>query len=68
MGRGVYKIIGLPDEEFPQLPSVEGEALKIGGEILRDVLQKTEFAASTEEVRLLPEWTSISIFWSMAQR
>ncbi len=50
-GEGVYKIIGLPDEEFPQLPSIEGEALKIGGETLRDVLQKTEFAASTEEVR-----------------
>ena len=50
-GDGVYKIIGLPDEEFPQLPSVEGEALKIGGETLRNVLQKTEFAASTEEVR-----------------
>ncbi len=50
-GDGVYKIIGLPGEEFPQLPSVEGEALKIGGETLRDVLQKTEFAASTEEVR-----------------
>jgi DNA polymerase-3 subunit beta len=50
-GDGVYKIIGLPDEEFPQLPSVEGQALKIGGETLRSVLQKTEFAASTEEVR-----------------
>ncbi|MYK22135.1 DNA polymerase III subunit beta [Candidatus Poribacteria bacterium] len=50
-GDGVYKIIGLPDEEFPQLPSVEGEALSIGGETLVDVIQKTEFAASTEEVR-----------------
>ena len=50
-GDGVYKIIGMPDEEFPQLPSVEGEALSIGGEILLDVIQKTEFAASTEEVR-----------------
>lgn len=50
-GEGVYKIIGLPDEEFPQPPSIEGEALKIGGETLRTVLQKTEFAASTEEVR-----------------
>ena len=50
-GDGVYKIIGLPDEEFPQLPSVEGEALSIGGETLMDVIQKTEFAASTEEVR-----------------
>lgn len=50
-GDGVYKIIGLPDEEFPQLPSIEGEAMAIGGETLRDVIQKTEFAASTEEVR-----------------
>ena len=50
-GDGVYKIIGLPDEEFPQLPSIEGEAMSIGGETLRDVIQKTEFAASTEEVR-----------------
>ena len=50
-GDGVYKIIGLPDEEFPQLPSIEGEAISIGGETLRDVIQKTEFAASTEEVR-----------------
>ena len=50
-GDGIYKIIGLPDEEFPQLPSVEGEALSIGGETLIDVIQKTEYAASTEEVR-----------------
>lgn len=50
-GDGIYKIIGMPDEEFPQLPSVEGEALSIGGETLIDVIQKTEYAASTEEVR-----------------
>jgi DNA polymerase-3 subunit beta len=50
-GDGVYKIIGMSDEEFPQLPSVEGNAVGIGGETLRNVLQKTEFAASTEEVR-----------------
>ena len=50
-GDGVYKIIGMPGDEFPQLPSVEGNAVSIGGETLRDILQKTEFAASTEEVR-----------------
>jgi DNA polymerase-3 subunit beta len=50
-GDGVYKIIGLPDEEFPQLPSVDGESLTIDGDILRAVLRKTEFAASTEDVR-----------------
>ena len=50
-GDGVYKIIGLSDEEFPQLPSVDGESLTIEGDILRAVLRRTEFAASTEDVR-----------------
>lgn len=50
-GDGVYKIIGLPDEEFPQLPSVDGDSLTINGETLRSMLHKTEFAAATEDVR-----------------
>ena len=50
-GDGVYKIIGLPDEEFPQLPAVDGDSLTIDGEILRNILHKTEFAAATEDVR-----------------
>ena len=50
-GDGVYKIIGLSDEEFPQLPPVEGHSLTIDGETLRDVLRKTEFAAATDDVR-----------------
>ena len=47
----VYRIIGLPDKEFPQLPSVGEEAFTIDGESLRSVLYKTEFAASTEKKR-----------------
>ncbi|MDE0682905.1 MAG: DNA polymerase III subunit beta [Candidatus Poribacteria bacterium] len=50
-GDGVYKIIGLPDEEFPQLPSVDGHSLTIDGETLRAVIRRTEFAAATEDVR-----------------
>ena len=51
-GDGVYKIIGLPDEEFPQLPSIDGHSLTIDGETLRAVLRRTEFAAAaTEDVR-----------------
>ena len=50
-GNGVYKIIGLPDEEFPQLPSVDGDSLTLDGDTLRDLLHKTEFAAATEDVR-----------------
>jgi len=47
----VYRIIGLPNKEFPQLPSIGEEAFTIGGETLRSVLYKTEFAASTEKKR-----------------
>lgn len=47
----VHKIIGVSDEEIRQQPSVEGEVLSIGGETLRDAIQKTEYAASTEDVR-----------------
>ena len=47
----VYRIIGLPDKEFPQLPSVGAEAFTIDGETLRSVIYKTGFAASTEKKR-----------------
>ena len=50
-GDGVYKIIGLPDEEFPQLPAVDGHSLTIEGETLRAVIRRTQFAAATEDVR-----------------
>lgn len=50
-GDDVYKIVGLADEEFPQLPSIDENALAIDGATLRSVLYKTEFAASTEKVR-----------------
>lgn len=50
-GDGVYKIIGLSDEEFPQLPVIDGESLTMDGDTLRALLRKTEFAAATEEVR-----------------
>ena len=50
-GDGVYKIIGLSDEDFPQLPSADGEGTTIDGEALCAVIHKAEFAASTEEFR-----------------
>ncbi len=48
-GDGTYKMIGLSDEDFPQLPSAEGEGVTIDGETLCSVIHKTAFAASTEE-------------------
>ena len=50
-GEGVYKIIGLPDEEFPDLPSIRGYFFTMDGEVLRSTIDKTEFSASTEETR-----------------
>lgn len=50
-GDGIYKIIGLPDDEFPDLPSVQENFFTIDGEVLRSMIHKTEFSASTEEAR-----------------
>jgi len=50
-GDGVYKIIGLSDEDFPELPSAEGDGATIDGETLCSIIHKTEFAASREEFR-----------------
>ena len=51
-GNGVYTIIGLPDEEFPYAPKiVTNNRARISGAALRNVLHRTIFAASTEEVR-----------------
>lgn len=50
--RASFTLIGLPAEEFPQLPSFESEKA-IGWEaaILGDALRKTKFAVSTDETR-----------------
>ncbi len=52
-GEGVYKIVGLTSEDFPQMPSANGDGLTIDGETLNSVIRKTQFAASTEEVQFL---------------
>jgi DNA polymerase-3 subunit beta len=48
-GEGVYKIIGLPDDEFPDLPSIESDFFTMDGPLLCSTIHKTEFAASTDE-------------------
>ena len=50
-GDSVRRIVGFPDKEFPQLPSVDAAAFAIDGGILRSVLHKTTFAAPTEKIR-----------------
>jgi len=51
-GSSFYKIMGLPEEEFPQFPeSGAGKALKIEQAVLRDMLKKTAYAVSNDETR-----------------
>jgi DNA polymerase-3 subunit beta len=51
-GSSFYKIMGLPEEEFPRFPeSGAGKALKIEQLVLRDMLKKTAYAVSNDETR-----------------
>ena len=50
-GSSFYKIMGLPEEEFPRFPQPEGKSLKVEQVALRDMLKKTAYAASTDETR-----------------
>lgn len=49
---GVYKILGLPKDEFPEIPqSIAGTEIKIDGNRLERMIEKTIFAVSTDETR-----------------
>ena len=52
-GNGKYRIIGLDSDEFPMqmVDSESDEYLQIEGDVFRQLLERTEFAASTDEVR-----------------
>jgi len=51
-GSSFYKIMGLPEEEFPRFPEAgAGKSLKIEQTVLRDMLKKTAYAVSNDETR-----------------
>jgi DNA polymerase III subunit beta len=51
-GQSFFKILGLPEEEFPPLPAFEGaKEFTLKGKDLRDALKKTSYAISTDETR-----------------
>ncbi|HUI07213.1 MAG TPA: DNA polymerase III subunit beta [Verrucomicrobiae bacterium] len=51
-GTSFYKIMGLPEEEFPRFPSVTGsKVLKLEQSLLRGMLRKTAYAVSSDETR-----------------
>ena len=51
-GQSFFKILGLPEEEFPPLPKFEdAKVVTIRQKDLRDSLRKTSYAISTDETR-----------------
>jgi len=51
-GNCIFKLIGIDSEEFPSLPKIEeGDKIEIDGSILKNILQVTSFAISTDETR-----------------
>ena len=51
-GQSFFKILGLPEEEFPPLPRFEeAKSFTLSQQVLRDALRKTSYAISTDETR-----------------
>ncbi len=51
-GPSFFKIMGLPESEFPALPTFEGaQEFKISQSELKSALKKTSYAISTDETR-----------------
>ncbi len=52
--KGLFKIVGLPKEEFPRLPRVENQdALVVDQGVLEAMLSQTAFAVSHDESRYI---------------
>jgi len=51
-GASFFKIIGLPEEDFPPFPKGDGaKSFKISQGVFRDMLKRTAYAISTDESR-----------------
>ena len=49
---GHYVLTGIPADQFPSLPTdVEGTAVGVGGDLMKEMIEKTIFAASADETR-----------------
>jgi DNA polymerase III subunit beta len=50
--RAEFRLKGMPKEDFPQLPNMEGgEVLSLPKELLKDMILKTIFAISSDQTR-----------------
>jgi DNA polymerase-3 subunit beta len=60
-GSAFFKILGLPDDEFPAVPKYdEGTAIVVEQSVLKAMLQKTSYAASNDETRFILNGTYMS--------
>lgn len=51
-GKSDYKIIGIPDSEYPELPSVSvNDPVTIGGDILSSMIRQTIYAVSDKDIK-----------------
>ncbi|MDD6489832.1 MAG: DNA polymerase III subunit beta [Clostridia bacterium] len=51
-GKAEYKIIGISDEEYPELPSVNGsDKFNINGGTLRSMISQTIYAVSDKDIK-----------------
>lgn len=52
-GEGVYKVIGLPSDEFPEIPTVEDVKFSMDSDDLCQMMERVAFCASTEDTRVI---------------
>lgn len=61
-GKSHFKIIGLPKEEFPQLPLFKDkDSITIEQEVLKDMLTLTDFAVSKDDTRYVLNGILLSV-------
>lgn len=50
-GRSRYRIAGHSDRDFPRIPKAAGDGVPCDAAVLRELLERTGYAASTDETR-----------------
>jgi len=61
-GNSFFKIMGLPEDDFPPFPKTDGARLfKLGQKDFREMLRKTAYAMSTDESRYVLNGALLSL-------
>ncbi|MBI3610764.1 MAG: DNA polymerase III subunit beta [Nitrospirae bacterium] len=68
-GQSEFKVLGLPPQEFPAMPTVESEPLmSIDRKILSELIRKTVFAAGDNNARYILNGILITLFMKDRKR